>query len=92
MHFEGPKEQPPHSSLQQKSVFQHNTSKSMSFSQRTQCEDAEPFERFDPTAGPKPVQPKKPCEPRKVSFSSPSSDPLNEIKYYGNQRVVIRRI
>ncbi len=100
MQFEEPEEHPPHSPLQQKlssqkaqkSAFQHHTSKSMSFSQRTMSEDAEPFERFDPTTGPKPVQPKKPCEPRKVSFSSPSSDPLNEIKYYGNQRVVIRRI
>ena len=103
MHFEEPEEPPPHLSQQdhlpqqpqttQKSARQHHVSKSLSFPQRVQTdEDAAPFERFDPTAGPKPEPPKKPSEPRKVSFSSPSSDPLNEIKYYGNQRVVIRRI
>eukprot|EP01032_Pedospumella_encystans_P013330 gene13330-15354_t len=103
MHFEEPEGQSPHSPQQhrlhqqpqtiQKSAGQHRISKSLSFPQRVQTdEDAAPFERFDPTAGPKPVQPKNPSEPRKVNFSSPSSDPLNEIKYYGNQRVVIRRI
>ena len=103
MHFEAPEEPPPHLSqhdhlpqkpqITQKSARQHHISKSLSFPERVQTdEDTAPFERFDPTAGPKPVQPKKPSEPRKVSFSSPSSDPLNEIKYYGNQRVVIRRI
>eukprot|EP01032_Pedospumella_encystans_P013188 gene13188-15199_t len=103
MHFEESEEPPPHLSQQdnlpqqpqttQKSARQHHISRSLSFPQRVKTdEDTAPFERFDPTAGPKPVQSKKPCEPRKVSFSTPSSDPLNEIKYYGNQRVVIRRI
>jgi len=55
-----------------------------------------PFEdvvltRFDPTAGPRPSPPPRRTEPRKVSFTAPSSDPNNEIKYYGNQRVVLRK-
>lgn len=55
-----------------------------------------PFEevvltRFDPTAGPRPTPPPRRAEPRKVSFTAPSSDPNNEIKYYGNQRVVLRK-
>lgn len=49
------------------------------------------FERFDPTAGPAPVLDTRPRPERKVSFAPPSSDPNAEIRYYGHQRVVVRK-
>lgn len=48
--------------------------------------------RFDPTSGPAPVRTTRPAPaPRKVSFAPPSSDPNAEIRFYGNQRVVLKK-
>jgi hypothetical protein len=54
-------------------------------------EEVTVFERFDPTAWPAPVVPKRPPPPKKVTFTPPSSDPTAQIRWYGHQRVVIRQ-
>jgi hypothetical protein len=48
--------------------------------------------RFDPTAGWKPAAAQPRAAPKKtVAFTPPSSDPDAQIKYYGHQRVVVRK-